>query len=172
MAGVRTYNLIMHIHMWWSIDSCQKQGIRWSVTHDRIAGSDTNLSSLPFFWSYPLLPFSWLQAQLQVDLHSVHVVIILLFEVNQKFINASLAFSVGKIYISFSCFWALLIVLVVHWAVLKALEKCPGNVSAPTFWCKSSLMFTSETNKQTKKYCFVAISETFSQNCALIISDF
>ena len=49
MAGVRTYNLIMHIHMWWSIDSCQKQGIRWSVTHDRIAGSDTNLSRLPFF---------------------------------------------------------------------------------------------------------------------------
>ena len=35
--------------MWWSIDSCQKQGIRWSVTHDRIAGSDTGLSRLRVF---------------------------------------------------------------------------------------------------------------------------
>ena len=35
--------------MWWSTDSCQKQGIRWSVTHDRIAGSDTGLSRLRVF---------------------------------------------------------------------------------------------------------------------------
>ena len=159
--------------MWWSIDSCQKQGIRWSVSHDRIAGSDVDLSRLQVNKS---LAFSWLQAQLQVDLFSVHVVTSLLFEVNYKFMNASLAFSLGKMYISFSCFQALLIVLVIHWAVWKLLEKCSGMVSAPTefwFWCKSTGLAKEIYVPVIKIKCrFVAISETSSQNCALIISDF
>ena len=40
--------------MLWSIDSCQKQGIHWSVSLTRIAGSGVDPSKSSIFWSYPL----------------------------------------------------------------------------------------------------------------------
>ena len=43
-----------------------KQGIRWPVSHESIAGSGVDPSRSSFFWSYPLtgyLVFKWSQAQ-------------------------------------------------------------------------------------------------------------
>ena len=154
--------------MWWSIDSCQKQGIRWSVTHDRIAGSDTGLSRLRVFLKLSATTFQLIAGSTLSGFTSNTC--------SYKFI----VWSKSKIYQRepglqpWQNVHIILLLLSPTYSFGRTLSglKSFGNVSAPTFWCKSSLMFTSETNKQTKKYCFVAISETFSQNCALIISDF
>ena len=43
--------------MLWSSDSCQKQGIHWSVSLTRIAGSGVEPSKSSIFWSYPLTSY-------------------------------------------------------------------------------------------------------------------
>ena len=43
--------------MLWSIDSCQKQGIHWSVSLTPIAGSGVDPSKSSIFWSYPLTSY-------------------------------------------------------------------------------------------------------------------
>ena len=58
------FNLIIDIHIMvnWQVS---KQGIRWPVSADRIAGSGVDPSRSSIFWSYPLtilLVFKWSQA--------------------------------------------------------------------------------------------------------------
>ena len=70
LATVRAWNLILHVHVVviWQLS---KQGVRWPVSHNYIAGLGVDPSMVHvFFLNYPLtklLVFKWSQAQLQTD---------------------------------------------------------------------------------------------------------
>ena len=74
-----------------------KQGIHWPISHDRIAGSVVDPSSLRVFLKLSaekLLVSNWSQAQLWVNFFTM--VTCLFFEVNYKSINQSFAFALAK----------------------------------------------------------------------------
>ena len=147
--------------MWWSIDSCQKQGIRWSVTHDRIADSDTGLSRLRVFLKLSATTFQLIAGSTLSGFTSNTC--------SYKFI----VWSKSKIYQRepglqpWQNVHIILLLLSPPYSFGRTLSglKSFGNVSAPTFWCKSSLIFTSETNKQTKNTVCGHFRDVFAKLC-------
>ena len=73
LATVRAWNLILHIHVVvnWQLS---KQGVRWPLSHNYIAGSSVDPSMVHVFLKLStdkLLVFKWSQAQLQTDFFAI-----------------------------------------------------------------------------------------------------
>jgi len=121
--GLPCTSLILNIHVMinWHLS---KQGIRWPVSSDHIAGSSLQLVEVTcFFWSWPLTK-CWFSIGLRAH---VRLTCWKQGSIFQKPVNANPGFKVNwiKLFLLYKCF---LLLCFVYMVIIKTQNRRPSNI--------------------------------------------